>query len=340
VQAIASPEFIPAAARLHAAYAALQPAAMPHPALVQLRRPLLPGLVRVSHRDPTSTRIVTYSDSDPLELPTAIVDLLPRFDGRPTELVLAELAREGVVLDPELLASSSTSRSCSPPDPRASARADRVASPRHAAPCPPRARPAARLRRRRRARNEAPTRPRGPRGRARPPRPGPPAPPPLDDAFRAEHIEFAAPACASAGRSRAPTSPRTSAGAPTRSPAPAPSCTAASTCAARSATSSSASAPASSQFAGTDPLLGNLVIVDHGLGVTSFYGHMSDILVHTGLPVDRGVTLGLVGNTGRSEAPHLHLTVKLGDFAVDPLWLIGAPLHPYPALASHISEED
>ena len=103
VQAIASPDFIPAAARLHAAYAALQPSAMPHPALVQLRRPLIPGLVRVSHRDPTSARIVTYSDSDPLELPTAIVDLLPRFDGRPTELVLAELAREGVVLGPELL---------------------------------------------------------------------------------------------------------------------------------------------------------------------------------------------------------------------------------------------
>lgn len=93
-------------------------------------------------------------------------------------------------------------------------------------------------------------------------------------------------------------------------------------------------------FAGVDPLLGNLVIVDHGLGVTSFYGHMSDILVHVGLPVDRGVALGLVGNTGRSEAPHLHLTVKLGAFAVDPLWLIGAPLHPYPALASYVSEED
>ena len=98
--------------------------------------------------------------------------------------------------------------------------------------------------------------------------------------------------------------------------------------------------PGTVSFAGVDPLLGNLVIVDHGLGVTSFYGHMSDILVHVGLPVDRGVALGLVGNTGRSEAPHLHLTVKLGQFAVDPLWLIGAPLHPYPALASYVSEED
>lgn len=98
--------------------------------------------------------------------------------------------------------------------------------------------------------------------------------------------------------------------------------------------------PGTVQFAGTDPLLGNLVIVDHGLGITSFYGHMQDLLSYTGMPVDRGTTLGLVGNTGRSEAPHLHVTVKVGAFAIDPLWLIGAPLHPYPVLASHVSEED
>ncbi|PCC67624.1 Peptidase family M23 [Nannocystis exedens] len=92
-------------------------------------------------------------------------------------------------------------------------------------------------------------------------------------------------------------------------------------------------------FAGQDLLLGNLVIVDHGLGVTSYYGHMHDILVHAGLPVDRGTALGLVGNTGRSEAPHLHLTVKIGALAVDPLWLIGAPLHGYPGLPA-LAEAD
>jgi murein DD-endopeptidase MepM/ murein hydrolase activator NlpD len=97
--------------------------------------------------------------------------------------------------------------------------------------------------------------------------------------------------------------------------------------------------PGTVAFAGTDLLLGNLVIVDHGLGVTSFYGHLSDILVHVGLPVERGTTLGLVGNTGRSEAPHLHLTIKLGTFAVDPLWLLGAPLHDYPGLAA-LTEAD
>ena len=86
-------------------------------------------------------------------------------------------------------------------------------------------------------------------------------------------------------------------------------------------------------FAGHDPFLGNHVIVDHGLGVTSYYGHLSDVLVFEGAPVERGAALGLIGNTGRSEAPHLHLTVKVGAAAIDPLWLIGQPIHDYPAVA-------
>jgi murein DD-endopeptidase MepM/ murein hydrolase activator NlpD len=169
--------------------------------------------------------------------------------------------------------------------------------------------------------------------------PGPPAPPPLDDAFRAEHIEFARPGLRFGWpvESAHITSyfgwrinPITGSGTKLH----------------RGLDLRGeigdlilSIGPGVVAFAGTDPLLGNLVIVDHGLGVTSFYGHMSDILVHVGLPVDRGVTLGLVGNTGRSEAPHLHLTVKLGDFAVDPLWLIGAPRHDFPVLAAQLSEE-
>ena len=171
------------------------------------------------------------------------------------------------------------------------------------------------------------------------PEPGPPVPPPLDDAFRAEHIEFARPGLRFGWpvESAHITSyfgwrinPITGSGTKLH----------------RGLDLRGeigdlilSIGPGVVRFAGTDPLLGNLVIVDHGLGVTSFYGHMSDILVHVGLPVERGVTLGLVGNTGRSEAPHLHLTVKLGDFAIDPLWLIGAPVHPYSALAAQVSEE-
>lgn len=87
-------------------------------------------------------------------------------------------------------------------------------------------------------------------------------------------------------------------------------------------------------FVGHDPALGTTVIVDHGLGITSLYGHMSDVLVWTGASIDRGAALGLVGNTGRSAAPHLHLTMKIDDVAVDPMMLLGQPLHRATALRS------
>lgn len=83
---------------------------------------------------------------------------------------------------------------------------------------------------------------------------------------------------------------------------------------------------------GHDPFLGTMVIVDHGQGVQSLYGHLSDVLVVEGVPIERGAALGLVGNTGRSAAPHLHLTVKLDGVAIDPLELIGEPLHRPAAL--------
>ena len=91
-------------------------------------------------------------------------------------------------------------------------------------------------------------------------------------------------------------------------------------------------APGEVTFVGHDPVLGNLVVVDHGLGITSLYGHMSDLLVWTGAAVDRGSALGLVGNTGRSAAPHLHLTVKIDDVAIDPMMVLGQPLHRATAL--------
>ena len=90
-------------------------------------------------------------------------------------------------------------------------------------------------------------------------------------------------------------------------------------------------------FAGHDALLGNHVIVQHGgtdldHKVESFYGHLSDVLVHEGLAVSRGAAIGLVGNTGRSAAPHLHLTIKIDDVPIDPLELLGQPPHAPTAL--------
>jgi murein DD-endopeptidase MepM/ murein hydrolase activator NlpD len=87
-------------------------------------------------------------------------------------------------------------------------------------------------------------------------------------------------------------------------------------------------------FVGVDPLLGNLVIVDHGDGLESFYGHLSDVLVVSDVEVDRGAAIGLVGNTGRSAAPHLHLTIKLDGIAIDPLELLGEPQYRPEAVAT------
>ena len=64
---------------------------------------------------------------------------------------------------------------------------------------------------------------------------------------------------------------------------------------------------------------GKLVIVGHGGGVESFYGHLSRITVGVGEWVSAGERVGLVGATGRSTGPHLHFEVRLRGAAVDPL---------------------
>lgn len=64
---------------------------------------------------------------------------------------------------------------------------------------------------------------------------------------------------------------------------------------------------------------GNMVEVDHGKGITTRYGHMSQILVREGDKVARGDVLGKAGSTGRSTGPHLHYEVRLNDNPVDPM---------------------
>ena len=69
-------------------------------------------------------------------------------------------------------------------------------------------------------------------------------------------------------------------------------------------------------------LSGNAVIIDHGLGVFSFYGHMSKILVKRGQAVGKGDIIGKCGTTGRSTGPHLHWAVRVFDSRVDPFSLL------------------
>lgn len=64
---------------------------------------------------------------------------------------------------------------------------------------------------------------------------------------------------------------------------------------------------------------GQLVIVDHGGGLTTRYGHLSHIDVEVGQQVSRGELIGRVGSTGRSTGPHLHYEVRINDQAVNPL---------------------
>jgi murein DD-endopeptidase MepM/ murein hydrolase activator NlpD len=67
---------------------------------------------------------------------------------------------------------------------------------------------------------------------------------------------------------------------------------------------------------------GHTVILDHGLGLFSFYGHLSESRVDPGRVVEAGEVIGLVGATGRVTAPHLHWAVRIGDARVDGLDLV------------------
>ncbi|MBW2171095.1 MAG: M23 family metallopeptidase [Deltaproteobacteria bacterium] len=71
-------------------------------------------------------------------------------------------------------------------------------------------------------------------------------------------------------------------------------------------------------FVGSKGALGKTVIVDHGYGMVTRYGHLKKSLVKRGTRVKRGDKIGLVGNTGRSTAPHLHYEVHLNGIPVNP----------------------
>jgi murein DD-endopeptidase MepM/ murein hydrolase activator NlpD len=69
---------------------------------------------------------------------------------------------------------------------------------------------------------------------------------------------------------------------------------------------------------GYEALYGNMVVVDHGAGYRSVYGHLSSLSVEEGAYVNRGEELGKVGSTGRSTGPHLHYEVRLNGLPVNP----------------------
>jgi murein DD-endopeptidase MepM/ murein hydrolase activator NlpD len=72
-------------------------------------------------------------------------------------------------------------------------------------------------------------------------------------------------------------------------------------------------------FSGRQGTYGYLVIIDHGEGYTSYYGHNSKNLVSKGDKVHKGQTIALSGNTGRSTGPHLHFEVRKFGVPVNPI---------------------
>ncbi|HEY9560287.1 MAG TPA: M23 family metallopeptidase [Anseongella sp.] len=69
----------------------------------------------------------------------------------------------------------------------------------------------------------------------------------------------------------------------------------------------------------TDRGYGSHVVIEHGYGYESLYGHMSKILVKRGQKVKRGQVIGLVGNSGVSTAPHVHYEVHKNGKPVNPV---------------------
>ncbi len=72
-------------------------------------------------------------------------------------------------------------------------------------------------------------------------------------------------------------------------------------------------------FCGTKNGYGNIIVLDHGYGIVTRYGHLDGFNVRPGQRVKRGDVIGFSGNTGRSTAPHLHYEVWVNDQMRNPI---------------------
>lgn len=83
-------------------------------------------------------------------------------------------------------------------------------------------------------------------------------------------------------------------------------------------TSIQAAASGTVTFSGTKGSYGKLLVITHGNGVQTYYGHCSELYVSAGTSVSQGQTIAAVGSTGNSTGPHLHLEVRVNGVAYNP----------------------
>lgn len=71
-------------------------------------------------------------------------------------------------------------------------------------------------------------------------------------------------------------------------------------------------------FSGYKGSYGNMIVINHGNGVQTYYGHCSKLYVSAGTTVSQGQNIAAVGSTGNSTGPHLHLEVRVNGVAYNP----------------------
>ncbi len=89
--------------------------------------------------------------------------------------------------------------------------------------------------------------------------------------------------------------------------------------AARAGTAIQAPARGRVSSVGSRGPLGNSLVIDHGYGLKTFYGHTKEVFVKVGDTVERGQRVAAIGSTGRSTGPHLHYAIHVNGKARDPL---------------------
>jgi murein DD-endopeptidase MepM/ murein hydrolase activator NlpD len=90
-----------------------------------------------------------------------------------------------------------------------------------------------------------------------------------------------------------------------------------------------ATAPGTVTFVGNRGGYGNMIEIDHGMGIHTRYGHLSAITVRAGMKIEKDAAIGRLGSTGRSTGPHVHYEVWYEDKVRDPVNFIEAGRHVF-----------